>query len=139
MESLDVCTIITGVYFTLCLPPVNAWWKNEENPLSFVISPNFSILNKIILLIINSYSLPKPANELYIFEPVQCSSNRRQVLKEGRKEPFRLAMSFLDKNTNEYQWFIPVNNWNRQTMNFCITKTPYKYWFSHLMAQNSTE
>ena len=37
---LDICRRMFGVYFTLCLPPGNARWKNEEkNPLNFVRSP----------------------------------------------------------------------------------------------------
>ena len=49
--SLDVCTRMSVVYFTLRLPRGNARWKNEEkNPLNFVISPKIWIILTVSMI-----------------------------------------------------------------------------------------
>ena len=47
LVSLEVCTRMSGVYFTLRLPPGNARWKNEENKFTEFWSPGWEIQWKL--------------------------------------------------------------------------------------------
>ena len=49
---LDICRRMFGVYFTLCLPPGNARWKNEEKKSpEFCPFPLYFTLDNTILAI----------------------------------------------------------------------------------------